>query len=56
MWPLPLSESESVWASGCAVWAVFAVDAVGVDPFACQPVGEAGSPLLVPVLRFARAG
>ncbi len=54
--PLPPSESESVWASGCAARAVIAVEAVGVDPLARQAVGEAGSPLVVPVLRLAWAG
>lgn len=50
------------WCSSRAVCTVKSsrspavLDAVGVDPFVCETVGKAGSPLVMPVLRFAWAG
>jgi len=51
-----LSGSKSVEAFDGASSPVFAVNTVGMDPFADKAVGEAGSPLVVPVLRFAGVG
>jgi hypothetical protein len=51
-----LGEGESVWTRGCAGGSVFAIEAIGVGPLAGEAVGEAGSPLVVPVLRIAWFG
>ncbi len=51
-----LGEGEPVWSLGCSSGAVLAIEAIGVGPLAGQAVGEAGSPLVVPVLRIAWFG
>ena len=51
-----LGEGELVWTLGCASGTMLAIEAVRVGPLAVQAIGEAGSPLMMPVLRIAWFG
>lgn len=52
---IQFGENETVCAFIRTGGTARAIDTVGVCPFACQAVGEARSPLVVPVLRLTHA-